>query len=191
MIPLLLLLIPAMLTALAVVREKEMGSIVNLYVTPVRRIEFLLGKQLPYVALAMLNFGLLVVLALTVFRVPITGSLATLSLAALLYVIAATAMGLVVSSFTRSQIAALFATALITMIPAVQFCGILDPVSSLEGAGRAIGIVFPTTHFLSISRGIFSKGLGLPDLHTPLYALAAAVPVLVALATLLLRKQER
>jgi ribosome-dependent ATPase len=191
MIPLLLLLIPAMLTALAVVREKELGSIVNLYVTPVRRIEFLIGKQLPYVALAMLNFGLLVVLALTVFRVPITGSFAMLSLAALLYVIAATAMGLVVSSFTRSQIAALFATALITMIPAVQFCGILDPVSSLEGVGRAIGNVFPTTHFLSISRGIFAKGLGPSDLYAPLYALAAAVPVLVGLATALLRKQER
>jgi ribosome-dependent ATPase len=191
MIPLLLLLIPAMLTALAVVREKELGSIVNLYVTPVRRVEFLIGKQLPYVALAMLNFGLLVVLALTVFRVPITGSFAMLSLAALLYVIAATAMGLVVSSFTRSQIAALFATALITMIPAVQFCGILDPVSSLEGVGRAIGSVFPTTHFLNISRGIFAKGLGPSDLQAPLYALAAAVPVLVGLATALLRKQER
>jgi ribosome-dependent ATPase len=126
-----------------------------------------------------------------VFRVPITGSFAMLSLAALLYVIAATAMGLVVSSFTRSQIAALFATALITMIPAVQFCGILDPVSSLEGVGRAIGNVFPTTHFLSISRGIFAKGLGPSDLYAPLYALAAAVPVLVGLATALLRKQER
>ena len=85
-IPLLLMMIPAMLTALRVVREKELGSIVNLYVTPVTRLEFLLGKQLPYIALAMLNFLLLSVLAVTVFGVPMKGSFFTLAVAALLYV---------------------------------------------------------------------------------------------------------
>ena len=100
-------MIPAMLAARSVVREKELGSIVNLYVTPVTRLEFLLGKQIPYVALGMLNFLLL----------------------------AATAPGLVISTFMRSQTAALFGTALLTLLPAVQFSGMLDPVSSLEGAG--------------------------------------------------------
>ena len=190
-IPLLLMLIPAMLSTLSVVREKELGSITNFYVTPVTRVEFLVGKQLPYVLLAMLNFLLLTLMALLVFGVPITGSLLTLTLGAFLYVIAATAMGLVISTFTRSQIAALFATAILTLIPAVEFSGMINPVSSIEGLGRWIGEVYPTTHFLTIARGTFSKALNLPDLWTSLIPLLIAGPVLVGLAVVLLRKQER
>ena len=134
MIPLLLMMIPAMLTALSVVREKELGSIVNFYVTPVTQLEFLLGKQLPYIALAVLNFILLTILAVFVFGVPLKGSFPTLFAAAILYVISATAFGLVMSTFMRSQIAALFGTAILTILPAVQFSGMIYPVSSLEGA---------------------------------------------------------
>ncbi|WP_153070322.1 ABC transporter permease, partial [Escherichia coli] len=144
-IPLLLLMMPAMLTALAVVREKELGSIINLYVTPVTRLEFLLGKQAPYVALAMLNFLLMTLLAVTLFGVPITGSFLTLLAAALIYNVVATAIGLLASTFTRSQIAALFFTMIGTLVPAVQFAGLLNPVSSLEGAGKLIGQVYPAT----------------------------------------------
>src|SRR5690606_19678614 len=126
-IPLLLMLIPAMLTALGVVREKELGSIVNLYVTPVTRAEFLLGKQLPYVALGMLNFLLMALLAVTVFGVPIKGDFLTLALAALIFVTVSTGMGLFASIFTRSQIAALFLTMIGTMIPAIEFAGLLNP----------------------------------------------------------------
>jgi ribosome-dependent ATPase len=104
-IPLLLMLIPAMLTALGVVREKELGSIINLYVTPVTRLEFLLGKQLPYIALGMLNFVLLLIAAVFVFDVPLKGSLLALLTGGLLYISCATAMGLLMSTFTRSQIA--------------------------------------------------------------------------------------
>lgn len=190
-IPLLLMLIPAILTALSVVREKELGSIVNLYVTPVTRLEFLLGKQLPYVALAMLNFLLLTGLAVFVFGVPLKGSFPTLAAAALLYVIAATALGLVISTFTRSQIAALFGTALLTILPAVQFSGMIDPVASLEGAGRFIGEIYPTTHFLTVARGTFSKGLAFGDLRASFVPLSIAVPVLVGLGAALLRKQDR
>ncbi|MGE8640288.1 MAG: ribosome-associated ATPase/putative transporter RbbA, partial [Achromobacter sp.] len=149
-IPLLLLMMPAMLTALAVVREKELGSIINLYVTPVTRLEFLLGKQAPYVALAMLNFLLMTLLAVTLFGVPITGSFATLLAAALIYNVVATAIGLLASTFTRSQIAALFFTMIGTLVPAVQFAGLLNPVSSLEGGGRLIGQIYPATHMLTI-----------------------------------------
>ncbi|MFA5493503.1 MAG: ribosome-associated ATPase/putative transporter RbbA [Porticoccaceae bacterium] len=190
-IPLLLMLIPAMLTALSVVREKELGSIVNLYVTPVSRLEFLLGKQLPYVGLAMLNFVLLVACAVMVFRVPLTGSVTTLTLAALIYVFCSTALGLVISTFTRSQIAALFGTAVLTIVPAVQFSGMVDPVSSLEGVGRMVGEIYPATHFLTISRGVFSKGLSYGDLRTSFAALLIAAPVLLAAGTLLLSRQER
>ena len=190
-IPLLLLMLPAMLTALAVVREKETGSITNLYVTPVTRIEFLLGKQLPYVGLAMVNFLLMSLLAVTVFGVPVTGSFFTLSLAALIFSFAATGMGLLASAVTRSQIAAMFFAMIGTIIPATQFAGLRDPVSSLEGSSKFIGEIYPATHMISISRGVFSKALGLADLAGPLWSMLLSVPVILGAAVLLLKKQER
>ncbi|MFW6093140.1 MAG: ribosome-associated ATPase/putative transporter RbbA [Pseudomonadota bacterium] len=189
-IPLLLMLIPAMLAALSVVRDKELGSIINFYVTPTTRLEFLLGKQLPYIVLAMLNFLLLVLVSVTLFDVPMTGSFAALAIGALIYVTASTAMGLLFSTFTRSQIAAMFATAVLTILPAAEFSGMLDPVSSLEGAARVIGEAYPTTHFLIIARGTFSKGLGFEDLYHSYLPMVLAVPVLLALCLALLRKQE-
>jgi ribosome-dependent ATPase len=190
-IPLLLLLLPAMLTALAVVREKEMGSIINLYVTPVTRSEFLIGKQLPYVGLAMVNFGLMCLLAVTAFGVPVTGSFPVLLLAAFLFSISATGMGLLASAVTRSQIAAMFFTMIGTLIPAAQFAGLIDPVSSLEGAARIIGEIYPATYMFTISRGVFSKGLGLGELHGAFWPLLLSVPVIMGAAIALLKKQER
>lgn len=190
-IPLLLMLIPAMLTALSVVREKELGSIVNLYVTPTTRLEFLLGKQLPYVGLAMLNFLLLTLLAVTAFGVPFTGSFLTFAIGALLYVVTATGLGLVISTFVSSQIAAIFGTAILTLLPAMQFSGLIDPVSSLEGIGALIGRIYPAAHFITISRGTFSKGLGFADLTGSFLPLLIAVPVLLGLCTVLLKKQAR
>lgn len=188
-IPLLLMMIPAMLAVLSVVREKELGSIINFYVTPVTRLEFLLGKQLPYIVLAMFNFVMLTAFAIFVFRVPFTGSLLTFTAAAFLYVIATTGMGLVVSAFMNSQIAAIFGTALLTLIPAVQYSGIIDPVSSLQGVGALIGRIYPTTYFVTISRGTFSKALDFGDLWSAFVPLLIAIPVLLLLGTLLLRKQ--
>ncbi|MDR2154415.1 MAG: ABC transporter permease, partial [Burkholderiaceae bacterium] len=190
-IPLLLLMFPAMLTALAVVREKEMGSIINLYVTPVTRTEFLLGKQLPYVGLAMLNFLLMALMAVTLFGVPIKGSFTVLALAALAYCFAATGMGLLASAVTKSQIAALFFALVGTLMPATQFGGMIDPVSSLQGAGRVIGQMYPASHMFTISRGVFNKALGFHDLAGELWPLALAVPVIVGLAIALLKKQEK
>ena len=189
-IPLLLMLIPAMLTALGVVREKELGSIINLYVTPVTRLEFLLGKQLPYIALGMLNFVLLVIAAVFVFDVPLKGSLLALFTGGLLYISCATAMGLLMSTFTRSQIAAVFGTAIVTLIPAIQFSGLIYPVASLEGFGALVGQIYPTSHFLIISRGVFSKALGFVELYGYFIPLLITLPVLLALCTSLLKKQE-
>jgi ribosome-dependent ATPase len=190
-IPLLLIMIPAVLAALAVVREKELGSIVNFYVTPVTRLEFLLGKQAPYVALGMVNFLLLTAMAIFLFDVPMTGSFAALAAAMLVYLMAATAFGLLISAFVKSQVAAVFGTAVLTLLPANLFSGLLNPVSSLEGVARAIGSVYPTTHALIISRGAFSKGLGFGDLQSEFVPLLVAVPVLVGLGAALLGKQER
>ena len=189
-IPLLLLLIPAMLTALSVVREKELGSIVNLYVTPTSRLEFLLGKQIPYILLAMLNFLLLTFMAVTLFGVPLKGSVAALFTGALLYVISATALGLVMSSFMKSQVAAVFGTAIITLIPAIEYSGFINPVSSLQGFEAVIGRIYPTSHFLTISRGTFAKALQFGDLKSSFLPLLLAIPILIGLCAVLLKKQE-
>ena len=190
-IPLLLMLIPAMLTALGVVREKELGSITNLYVTPVTRLEFLLGKQLPYIALGMINFILLLLLAVMVFGVAVKGSLLTLIIGAFFYLICSTGMGLLMSSILSSQIAAIFGTAIVTLLPAIQFSGLLNPVSSLEGVGTLVGNMYPTSHFLTISRGVFSKGLGLADLYGYFIPLLIAIPLLTLFSVAGLKKQEK
>ena len=190
-IPLMLMMLPAMLTALAVVREKEIGSIINLYVTPVSRAEFLLGKQIPYIGLALVNFVAMCLLAVTVFGVPIKGSLPTLALAATVFCVASTGLGLLASAMTRSQIAAMFFTMIATLIPAVQFSGLLDPVSSLEGPGRLVGQTYPAAYMFTISRGVFNKALGFQDLWPSIWPLALSIPVILGGAIALLRKQDR
>ena len=189
-IALLLVMIPAVLTALGVVREKELGSITNLYATPVTRLEFLLGKQLPYVGIGMLNFFTLLMLAVFILDVPIKGSFLAITLGALLYVIATTGLGLLMSSFTRTQIAAIFGTLLGTMLPAISFSGMNTPVSSLSGGAALMGKLYPTTYFMTISRGTFTKAVGFVDLYSDFFALAAFIPVLTIVSVLLLKKQD-
>jgi ribosome-dependent ATPase len=189
-IVILLVFIPSVLMALGVVREKELGSITNLYVTPVNRLEFLLGKQLPYVVVGFANFLLMTLLAVTLFGVALKGSFAALALGALLYLLATTGLGLLISSFTRTQIAALFGTAIATMVPTVLFSGMMQPVSSLEGGAAILGEAFPGGYFMDISVGTFTKALGFSELAASFLALAAFFPILTLLSYLLLRKQE-
>ncbi len=186
----LLIVIPAMLTAVAVVREKELGSIVNFYATPVTRLEFLLGKQLPYILLGLVIYGLLVLMAVTLFAVPLKGSFFALTVTALLYVSAATGIGILVSSFTTSQIAALFAAAIITYLPTTNFAGLIDPVSSLTGGARVIGENYPATYFIEASVAAFSKGLGFEGLLPFIRVLLIMAPLLTLIGVLLLRRQE-
>lgn len=189
--PLLLLMLPAMLTALAVVREKERGSIINLYVTPVTRTEFLLGKQIPYVALAMVNYVVMMAMSVFLFDVPPTGNVLALTVGVLIFSVIATGMGLLASAITKSQIAALFLAIVGTMIPAVTYGGMIDPVSSLEGSGPLIGSIYPASHMFTIARGVFNKALGFSDLASSFWPLLVAAPVIVGLAIAFLRKQER
>lgn len=190
-IALLLMMIPAMLSVLSVVREKELGSIINFYVTPVTRVEFLVGKQLPYVVLGMINFLMMTAAGVFVFHVPFTGSLSVLAIGALLYVCTTTGLGLLVSTLTSSQMAGIFATSILTMIPAMQYSGLINPVSSLEGGGAMIGSIYPTTYFITVARGAFSKALGLADLAPSFVPLLIAIPVLLAAGAFFLEKQAR
>lgn len=189
-IMLMLILIPAIMSAVSVVREKETGSIANFRSTPTSKFEFLFGKQLPYVAVSMVSFVLLALLAIALFHVPVKGSLATLALGTLLYVFATTGFGQLVSTFTRTQVAAVFATAILSIIPAVNFSGLLTPVSSLSGAARLIGLTFPPAWYQPISVGAFTKALGLSDLWFNILILACFAIFYLIAAQAFLKKQE-
>jgi ribosome-dependent ATPase len=189
-IMLVLILIPSIMTALAVVREKETGSITNFRSTPVTGLEFLLGKQIPYLAICLVSFSSLLLLAIVLFGVPVTGSWLALVAGTFLYLCAATGFGLVVSTLTRTQVAAVFATSVIALIPTTQFSGLLVPVSSLSGAGHAIGLAFPASWYQSISIGTFTKGLSFAQLFVSHLVLAVFATGFMVVATLILRKQE-
>ena len=189
-IMLLLMLIPSMLTALSVVREKELGSIANFYAAPATKAEFLFGKQLPYIGVALVQFVTLVLLAVILFQVPVKGSILTLALAGVIYVLASTGFGLLISVFASTQTAAIFAAAIITILPAVQFSGMFVPTSSLTGGAWFASQIFPSTYFQSISVGTFTKALGLNTVWPNMLALAIIAAVYFSVSVLLLKKQE-
>jgi ribosome-dependent ATPase len=188
---LLLLLIPAILMTVSIVREKELGSMINFYVTPTGKLEYLIGKQLPYVAIGAINFVILTLLGLVVFRVPIKGSFLTLALCTVLYVVATTGIGMVTSTFTGSQVAAVFVTAILTIVPTIQFSGLLQPVSTLSGGAGFIGRIWPASYYMHASLGAYTKGLGFNLMRIDLVFMLCCIPVLLAISWLGLRKQEK
>jgi len=188
---LLLLLIPAILMTVSIVREKELGSMINFYVTPTGRLEYLIGKQLPYITIGVINFVILTALALIVFRVPIKGSFLTLTLCTVLYVTATTGIGMVTSTFTTSQVAAVFVTAILTLVPTIQFSGLLQPISTLKGGAGFIGSIWPASYYMHSSLGAYTKGLGFRLMMMDVLFLACSIPVLLGISWLGLKKQER
>ncbi|HTL36062.1 MAG TPA: ribosome-associated ATPase/putative transporter RbbA [Kofleriaceae bacterium] len=188
---LLLILIPAILMTVSIVREKELGSIINFYVTPTGRLEYLLGKQIPYVAIGMINFFILAILASVVFGVGIKGNLLVLTLCTLLYLIVTTGIGMVTSTFTKTQVAAVFITAILTIQPTIQFAGLLQPVSTLEGGAKVIGKIWPTTYYMHSSVGAYTKGLGANLMTQDLIVLGCAIPLLLFISMLGLKKQGK
>ena len=187
---LLLCLIPAIMSAISVVREKETGSIANFRSTPITKFEFLFGKQLPYIAIAMVNFVFLFLMAIFLFHVPIKGPFLTLLLGTFVYVIATTGFGELISSFVSTQVAAVFATAILSIVPAVNFSGIFAPVSSLSGGARILGLSFPSAWYQPLTVGVFTKALGFVDLWRNLLAISGLALIYLILSILLLRKQE-
>jgi ribosome-dependent ATPase len=187
---LILAFIPAMLTALGIVREKELGSITNFYATPLTRLEFLLGKQAPYLVISLINLAVLAAMNRWLFGVPFKGSGLTLAFGGLLYVLATTSMGLLISAFTRTQIAAILGTMIITSLPTIQFSGLIVPRSSLEGAAAMMGMLFPAGYFLDITVGTFTKALDLRQLWPQCLALFGFFLAFTGLSLVMLKKQE-
>ncbi len=186
---LVLMLFPALLGALLFVREKEAGSIFNLYASPSGRLEIIVGKLLPQLAVAMLNFTVMFVASRWIFDVRFTGSLSVLTLGALLYSVCTIGIGLLISILSRSQLAAMFTTFLVTMTTAFNYSGFVTPVASMDAVGQFVAQLIPATHFMSVVRGSFLKGLGFAYYWPQLGALAVYTLAVYALAWLCLRKR--
>ncbi len=185
-----LILIPTMLTALGVVREKEIGSIINLYASPASSAQYLIGKQIPYIVLGFVSYLSLVFLCVFLLQVPIKGSFWAMSLGALLFIMCATGLGLLISTLVKSQVAALFGSAIICLIPSINFSGLLYPVSTLTGSGLIVGLGFPSSWFQLISLGAFTKALSFGSFINMYMALSAFALAYLLLACVLLKKQE-
>lgn len=190
MIMLTMMLIPVMMTALGVVREREIGSITNLYTSPASVRQFLIGKQLPYVAISCISYLILVWLAIVLLGVPVHGNFMAMAFGAFLQICAATAFGLLISSFVKSQVAAIFGSAILSMIPALNFSGLLYPTSTLVGINYWISLLFPTSWFQLISLGGFTKGLSFSDFYQYYAVLMFFCLAYLFLAGLFLKKQE-
>lgn len=160
-----------LLTALGVVREKESGSIYNIYSSTVTRTEFLTGKLATYLAIATVNVVMLWAMALWIFRVPFKGSMVFFFLASMVFVMVSTGIGLLISLLVRTQMAALVITIVVSTVPTFLFSGLLVPVSSMSQGAQLQAHLFPAMYYTNILRGSFLKGIGLEVLWPDFLAL--------------------
>jgi len=173
-----LMLASPLLTALGVVREKETGSIYNIYSSTVSRAEFLAGKLLPYIVISLVNVCVLWVMAVGLFQVPFKGHFLLFFSASVLFVLCTTGIGLLISLLVQTQMAALIITMIVAMIPTILFSGLLVPVASLTRGARIQAHLYPAMYYTNVVRGTFLKGVGADVLWFDLLALgvfAAAI----------------
>lgn len=185
----ILLFVPPILTAVGVVREKETGSIYNIYASTVTRGEFLCGKLAPYVVISVANMIILWVMAVWLFGAPFKGNALFFFLSSTVFVTCATSIGLLVSLFVRTQIAAIFLTVVLTLMPALDYSGFLIPVHSMDQGGQAIARSLPFMYATEIMEGTFLKGLGFENLWPELLILAIYTAALLAVSHFLFKKR--
>ncbi len=177
-----------MLTSMGIVRERERGTLEQLIVSPVKNVELVLGKILPYVAIGYLQMSLVLVLGRYVFDVPIAGSLPLLFGLAALFIAANLALGLFFSTIAKTQQQAM-QMSMFFVLPNILLSGFMFPFESMPAPARALGHVLPLTHFLRVVRGIVLKSSTARDLAPQVGWLAAILVALVLLASLRFRKK--
>ena len=187
----ILLMTPPFLTALGVVREKENGSIYNIYSSTVTRAEFLVGKLLPYLGISIINVIILWLMAVLVFAAPFKGDPLFFFLASVIYVSCTTGIGLLVSLFARTQVAAMMITVIVTIVPAVLYSGLLVPIASMDAASQFEAHLFPAMYYTDIALGSFLKGIGVGQLWGRVGALLFYSGVLWTASYLLFHKRVR
>jgi len=179
----ILMAFPPLLTALAVVREKEEGSIRQVLLSPLPPWAFIAGKLVPYAVLAVVDMLLILAAGMRVFAIPLRGSVAFLALCSVVYLLATLGIGLFVSSLAKTQVVALLLVLVLTVMPSFMFSGFLYPIFAMPKALQYYTYLFPGRHFVGLARGIFLKGVGLEVLYVPLGLLALYAAVMVAIAS--------
>jgi len=174
----ILLMTPPLLTALGVVREKENGSIYNIYSSTVTRGEFLIGKLFPYVAISCINVVILWLMAIFIFGAPFKGNPLFFFIASIVYVTCTTGIGLLVSLVAKTQVSAMMITVLVTMVPAILYSGLMAPIASMDAASQFEAHLFPAMYYTNIVLGSFLKGVGMEQLWTHVAALLLYTVVL-------------
>ncbi|MBK8921516.1 MAG: ABC transporter permease [Saprospirales bacterium] len=169
---LILMLVSAMMTSITLAREKELGTMEVLLVSPLQPLQILLGKTAPYLALSFLNTVLVVALGMLVFGMPMRGSFLLLGLECLLYMFVALSLGIFISTRAKTQMVAMFASALGLMMPTILLSGFLFPRESMPLLLQIISVLFPATWFIPIIKGVMIKGVGLEYLWKETLVLA-------------------
>lgn len=177
-----------MLTAMAIARERERGTLEQLIVSPVRPVEIVIGKIVPYIAVGYVQMILILVLGRVVFDVPVAGSLGLLFGLAFLFIAANLAIGLFFSTLAKSQQQAM-QMSFFFLLPNILLSGFMFPYEAMPRPAQWLSTILPLTHFLRIVRGIVLKGSGLADLRTELLWLVGILAALVALTSLRFRKK--
>jgi ABC-2 type transport system permease protein len=189
LIVLIMTLVGAFLTALVMAREWERGTLESLFVTPVRTVEILLAKIIPYFAIGMVGLALCLAAARFLFAVPMVGSLAVLVFAAMLYMLVAVAIGLLISSVTRNQFLASQVALLASFLPSLMLSGFLFDLRNVPTAVRWVGQVLPATYFMELIRTLFLAGTVWPLVLRNCAILAGYAVLLLVLARLMTRKR--
>lgn len=185
----ILMAFPPLLTALAVVREKESGSVQQIFVSPIRPYEFIAGKAIPYAAIAFFQMLMILAASLWWFGVPFHGSLPLFLAATVVYVFCTVSLGLLVSSITRSQLVAMLLALVLTLMPSFLFSGFMFPIFTMPAIMQAYTYLFPARYFIEISRGIAMRDVGLVVLWPQFMLLLLYTAAVFALTTRLFRKK--
>jgi drug efflux transport system permease protein len=183
-VALLLLVITTNLSAMAIVREKELGTLEQLNVTPLARWELIVGKLVPYAVIGMIDVCLVLVVAIFWFEVPLRGSLALLFAMCGVYLLSTLGLGLFISTISSTQQQAMMTTTFFFLTPMIYLSGFIFPIENMPGWIQPITYLIPLRYFLVMLRGIFLKGVGLETLWPQALALLCWGLVMLTLATL-------
>ncbi len=189
LIGVLLMAFPPLLSALAIVREKESGSIQQIFISPVRPSAFIVGKLIPYGIIAYIELLLVLLAARYWFQAPLAGSLPLFLLASVPYVISTVAIGLLVSTITRTQLTAMLLALVITFMPSFLFSGFLFPLFTMPAVLQIYSYLFPARYFIEITYAVFLKGVGLEVWLGQLAILSLYTAGIVAFAVMRFKKK--
>lgn len=164
LVALILILISALLTSIAITREKETGTMEQILVSPIRPLEIIIGKVAPYITLGFFNGAMILLFARILFDVPIRGNLVLLGALALVYIFVSLSFGLMISTVARTQQIAMLMTLMATILPTIMMSGFIFPISSMPWVLQIFSRIIPATYFLIIIRGILIKGVGIAEL---------------------------